>query len=250
MIFARVFLITGLALAAVACGKSGDAASGGTGNEAAVKTASVTARSGLRLRREATLRADVVTLIPFGTRVEIVSEQGELFTVEGKNGRWTKVRHGGVDGWAFGGFLAPSAPGTPVGPDPQYELIAGRKVGLIELGKPVPEAALDVYKTPDSFNQPSGGIDSGSMLWSGKMLVKLHDGKNPNNVFSVYVMDPVFRTASGIGVGSAFDELKKLFPKGRREEDLLGMHAFLYALPGIIFGVNEDRVTSVMILTN
>lgn len=65
----------------------------------------VIAKSGLRMRSEPSIKGDVVTKIPFNSKVGVIEETGDEFEADGELGRWTKVTWQNNLGWVFGGFL-------------------------------------------------------------------------------------------------------------------------------------------------
>jgi hypothetical protein len=71
----------------------------------------VTAADGLYIRAQPNTSAKVVGNARLGDRVSATSENPEQITINGHNGRWTRVRFGEIEGWAFGGFLSDSPPG-------------------------------------------------------------------------------------------------------------------------------------------
>jgi cell wall-associated NlpC family hydrolase len=81
------------------------AAPAAAGGLAAGGQAVVTGTGGasLRIRADASLNAAVVGYAPFGATVAITA---------GPRGEWYGVRHGGVEGWASGRFLAPGGSGA------------------------------------------------------------------------------------------------------------------------------------------
>lgn len=63
---------------------------------------------GLRMRSTPSLQGKKLGVIPFGERVVLLEERGELLTIAGAKGRWSRVRWNENEGWVFGGFLAES----------------------------------------------------------------------------------------------------------------------------------------------
>lgn len=92
-----------LALALLSCGKPGQTD----------ELRYIIAPSGLNLRAQASPTSAAVKLLPYGTEVAIMSEQSETSNWQGVDGRWTKVKSSGVEGWAFGAFLAKERPVIP-----------------------------------------------------------------------------------------------------------------------------------------
>jgi uncharacterized protein YgiM (DUF1202 family) len=70
------------------------------------KKMSVDANGGLRMRDSANLDGNIISTIPNGTTVSVLTETGETVTISNRTGRWTQVSWNGKSGWVFGGFLA------------------------------------------------------------------------------------------------------------------------------------------------
>ena len=60
----------------------------------------------LRLHTLASLDADVLTGIPRGMIVEILSRTELPQTIDGKNDYWYRVAFDNLHGWVFGGYLS------------------------------------------------------------------------------------------------------------------------------------------------
>ncbi|MEQ8352696.1 MAG: SH3 domain-containing protein [Leptospiraceae bacterium] len=68
------------------------------------------APSGLVIRSEPTTTGEKLGLLEFGEPAEVVEQKEESLTIQGKTGKWTKIRQGSVEGWVFGGFLLANPP--------------------------------------------------------------------------------------------------------------------------------------------
>jgi len=66
----------------------------------------VISEGGLRMRENADLTSEKIATIPNGTKVEKLEETGDVVTISGKTGKWTKVKWEDKEGWVFGGFLS------------------------------------------------------------------------------------------------------------------------------------------------
>lgn len=66
----------------------------------------VTADVGLRMRIGPELNQRKLGTIPFNAMVKLIEEHGEVKTIAGATGRWSKVEWKEQVGWVFGGFLA------------------------------------------------------------------------------------------------------------------------------------------------
>lgn len=118
-------------------------------------------------------------------------------------------------------------------------IIPGQSVGLLNIGKPIPYSFIKFYGAPDSYSEPRETKDSGSLSWYNKLLIKLNDLKDKKNIFSIFIEDPIFKTAKGIGVGSKFEDLKNKYPNGKEHIDgYRGTTA--WKLDGITFFISEQ----------
>ena len=66
----------------------------------------VFAFSGLKIRTAPGLDGQVLTVIPFGETVEIITSESTLETIEWMEGQWIKVEFEGIQGFVFDGFLS------------------------------------------------------------------------------------------------------------------------------------------------
>jgi len=217
--------------------------------------AEVTAASGLRMRAKPDQKAPIVDVLSAGAGMTVLDPAGPEAVIEGKPGRWVRVRYGASEGWVFGGMIRPAEAmkvvggnGTNVVTNEAWLLVPGKRAGLFVLGKPIPESAYSAYGKPDGVSPPSDSRDSGSTYWGvqgSKMNVKLHDGVAKENVFSVHISAQQFRFANGIGVGSTVEDLQAKFPGGKREE---GMDVdWFYTISGAGFGISGGKVSVVVI---
>ena len=71
----------------------------------------VRAGGGLRLRDRPSADGNIVTLIPNFSEVTMIEETGNVITISGSTGKWTRMNYGDRTGWAFGGFLSFDKPG-------------------------------------------------------------------------------------------------------------------------------------------
>jgi len=72
----------------------------------------VTADVGLNMRDSPNLKAEKISLIPYGEKVLLIEETGDLITISGATGKWSKIKWKGKIGWVFGGFLIGKSAGT------------------------------------------------------------------------------------------------------------------------------------------
>jgi hypothetical protein len=125
----------------------------------------------------------------------------------------------------------------------QKLIVPGQSAGFLIVGKPIPRSFIAFYGEPNSYTKPSDTMDSGSLYWENKLLVKLNDLKDTKNIFSIFIEDPVFKTDKGIGVLSTFKDLKKKYPNGKEYvDDFRGQTA--WELEGIIFFITDTGIVS------
>ena len=218
--------------------------------------AEVTAASGLRMRAKPDQKAPIVDVLSAGAGMSVLDPAGPEAVIEGKTGRWVRVRYGASEGWVFGGMIRPVEALKVVGGKDQagatnqaWLLVPGKRAGLFELGKPIPEAAYGVYGKPDGVSPPGDTPVSGLTYWGergGRITVKLHDGTVKDNVIVIDTMDGRFRFANGIGPGSTVEELQAKFPGGNRERGMDYIE-WVYNTPGAGFGINGGKVILVVI---
>lgn len=65
----------------------------------------VTADVGLNMRDSPSLKAKKIGLIPHGEKVLLIEETGNLITISGVTGKWSKIKWKGKMGWVFGAYL-------------------------------------------------------------------------------------------------------------------------------------------------
>ncbi len=65
----------------------------------------VKAAGGLRLRDRPSADGRIVFVIPDFSEVNVLEETGDIITISGASGKWSRVRYKDETGWAFGGFL-------------------------------------------------------------------------------------------------------------------------------------------------
>ncbi len=73
----------------------------------------VTADVGLNMRVSPELKAKKIGLIPYGEQVLLMEETGNLITISGATGKWSKIKWKGKIGWVFGAYLTSKAVGIP-----------------------------------------------------------------------------------------------------------------------------------------
>lgn len=61
--------------------------------------------STLNMRNEPSLTADVVMRIPANSEVEIMFYDTETYYLNGKAGRWCRIRYAATEGWVWGNFI-------------------------------------------------------------------------------------------------------------------------------------------------
>ena len=69
------------------------------------KIGTVTAKSGLNLRRNYSKYSEVITIIPFGENVEILDKNGKSEFISNRLENWFEVSYNGKVGWIWGGYV-------------------------------------------------------------------------------------------------------------------------------------------------
>ncbi len=69
--------------------------------KAIVKVSSST----LNMRDKPSLASDIVIQIPVESEVDILFYDTETYYLEGKPGKWCKIKYAGQEGWVWGNFL-------------------------------------------------------------------------------------------------------------------------------------------------
>lgn len=59
----------------------------------------------MNLRSEPSLVSNVVMRIPANSEVEVMFYDTKTYYLNGKAGKWCKIRYAGVEGWAWGNFI-------------------------------------------------------------------------------------------------------------------------------------------------
>jgi len=59
----------------------------------------------MNLRSEPSLVSSVVMRIPANSEVEVMFYDTQTFYLNGKAGKWCKIRYAGTEGWAWGNFI-------------------------------------------------------------------------------------------------------------------------------------------------
>jgi len=62
--------------------------------------------SGLKIRSAPNLNGQVLTVIPFGERVEVIGKSSIEERIEWMSGNWIKVNYQGIEGYVFDGFVS------------------------------------------------------------------------------------------------------------------------------------------------
>ncbi len=75
-----------------------------------LKPAWVKAKGGLRMRNKPSTDGELIIVIPEREEVRINEESGDILTISGSKGRWTRVEYEDKSGWVFGGFLTGEQP--------------------------------------------------------------------------------------------------------------------------------------------
>jgi hypothetical protein len=105
----------------------------------------------------------------------------------------------------------------------RLEVVPGRSIGPVALGRPISKNALETLGPPSADSRREITVkDGGGVTWTDAqnryINVKCHDGVDPRNVYQVFwtARNP---QARGVGVGSAAAAVVKAFPEGRWTQD-------------------------------
>ncbi|MBN2771324.1 MAG: SH3 domain-containing protein [Spirochaetes bacterium] len=66
----------------------------------------IDAESGLRLRKEPTLTAEKIDVIPYGTQVIDLAHSSEIEEIDNIKSYWHLIKYRDLEGWGFGGYLS------------------------------------------------------------------------------------------------------------------------------------------------
>ncbi len=59
----------------------------------------------VNVRSEASLTSDIEFQIPNGSEVEVLFFDTEKYYLDGRQGKWCKIKYAGSEGWVWGNFL-------------------------------------------------------------------------------------------------------------------------------------------------
>lgn len=111
---------------------------------------------GLRLRETPDLQGKILRVLPQYSRLVIVAEKPEKFSVSGTQGNWANIKFGETSGWAFTGFM------TDIQPTNQqlFAVVKARFPGLFGQGyarEPRDPLSGNVYIRNGNFVLGDGG---------------------------------------------------------------------------------------------
>lgn len=142
---------------------------------------------------------------PFSRQPEFCI-QGLTIRTRGDKVEEFLIESGEAQRWRFGDFV----------------VVPGQSAGPFELGKPIPETALQVLGPPSLEVKPGKAPNSGVVRWAiagqnpSRMIeVLTHNGRNPRAVVSVRVRGIAARTDRQIKIGDSAAAVKDLYPDGR-----------------------------------
>ena len=72
----------------------------------------VVEKQGVRMREAPDASGKLIAVVPYASKMELVSEKNESLTIAGATGKWTEVKWNEKKGWVFGGFLGRNDPKT------------------------------------------------------------------------------------------------------------------------------------------
>ncbi len=136
----------------------------------------------------------------------------------------------------------------------------GVAAGVIKLGEPVPDNAVKLYGKPNFYTDPKPGVegkDSGHVVYGRALdlklrkglLVKLNDGVDERNVYSVFLRRVRAYTSAGAYFGMDFKKVQKLYPKAKKGEDAETGFATL-TIPGLVFVFENNHLAEMIVVPN
>lgn len=134
----------------------------------------------------------------------------------------------------------------------------GQSAGAFKLGEPVPSNADDLYGKANFYTDPDPGVngkDSGSVVYGRAlglqlrqgMLVKLNDGVNDRNVYSIYVRRVRAYTSQGAYFGMTLQKVAKLYPNATKGKDALTGSPTL-TIPGLVFVFENQHLAEMVVV--
>ena len=110
----------------------------------------VVAPSGLKMRIAPDLGSEVLTVIPYGTKLHFLEQTDQELIVEWMSGYWNRVSYGTMEGYVFGGFIS----GFDI-PSEEHELTQGE----LDLTYPLISWMEHQYKSVDSSDTINSGTN-------------------------------------------------------------------------------------------
>lgn len=218
----------------------------------------ITAPSGMRLRATPSLKAKVVTSVPYDSMVVACQETFGQMTYEDMTGYWRKVEFHGKVGYMFDGFLEILSVKSPVLKTTSDTSATKAKEEEEPIAKTTKATKYSLMTETYNYCGDASKIDAG-LLWYGFYPPDLSKGQNYISVKAVEVN--VLLSKTKVGKGMEFDietnlENRSIFLIGlNRKLDAEGMHLkdnserLRYdnskVFPGqeIVLGKNEKPIT-------
>ncbi len=66
----------------------------------------VSGEDGIRMRKAPDSNSDTIVIIHRADKVNLLEETGNIMTIGGRTGKWSKIEWNNQTGWVFGGFLS------------------------------------------------------------------------------------------------------------------------------------------------
>ncbi len=126
-------------------------------------------------------------------------------------------------------------------------IVPGKRVGFIEIGKPLPKDLIKVIGVPDTYCPPTDSKDSGSLSYRSRYLIKLNDGVSKQNVYTIYISPEAqdLKTLGGLHIGSSLTELKEKYPKLKSLGYGEGPGEYWKSKDGLLFQVLGDKIIEI-----
>ncbi len=119
-------------------------------------------------------------------------------------------------------------------------IVPGERIGQIRLGMPMSDVVKILGRPSSDISKYEGG--AGMYRWVSFNIV--HDEQM--NVYRIYVLSPEYRTRSGVGVGSNFDEARREFGEPLKERSGGEFRVVCFALgTEVTMKLATGRITSI-----
>lgn len=140
----------------------------------------VYAKNGLKLRSNPDLKADTIVIIPYSSRVKIITTNSNFIAIDDKIGQWTYISYNNINGWVFSGYLIPDDPTKLL----NFAFTKINKKNKKIYSDSSMNFSIKYLKIKSVFNNlavityPGTGLEPGMMSWIDSLWI--FDGKSWN----------------------------------------------------------------------